>query len=497
MSISSNETTKTNIRPGMQIESGLEYFFKIIDNNDLLPCFQMTPVGCGLVLRSKEKGETIKPLVQFTLDVLRKIAARLGFTRQKCKMDYIKLLSDGVQRKAAALLNKSTARKLEQKQRIRDTSIIVLRFIGIVFHCSYSSIYANLNDCKKRKEFESGVGANNERFYEEVASIVNDNESMYHKTILPAPVPDDISVLNYDKYMSLTTIDDEAALHPLDILNAPVDWNTLKSINRTLHRAFRLMKQSMEESGSHDSDPYNYTGAAIGKCAAVATITHTNLYYFYVQMCFNKQLCVANQVTIPKNLQNSSVDMGNIVSNFRTPKATTKRLKQTSSTDTAGGHQLKEFLSDIKLLFNHQVETSVVANMTDQGTQLAKDVRSDMDLQAKFYELYLKSKAENEPILAQTFLKKIAVIEKALDEKYATMDYIKTLQRGTALEPGTFDIDDDVDDDDSSSMEILQVKQPAVPLVTIHDTHQEEVSIMQPMDDVQEEDSIDLFESIV
>ena len=137
----------------MLIETGLEYFFKMNDNKDLLPSFQMTSLGWGLIIRSKE-GETIKPLVQFTLDVLRKIAGRLGILRQKCKMDYIKLLSDRVQRKSLSLFNKSMARKLEQKQRIRDTSIIVLRFIGIVFHCSYSSIYANLNDCKKRKRSE-------------------------------------------------------------------------------------------------------------------------------------------------------------------------------------------------------------------------------------------------------------------------------------------------------------------------------------------------------
>ena len=103
---------------------------------------------CMIQRNGKENGnnETLKPLESFTLDQIRKIASKLGYQRQKTKSEYIKVMTENIGKKIQAIINNSTERK-EQQTRIRYiNSIIVARIIGIVFHATYSSIYANLND---------------------------------------------------------------------------------------------------------------------------------------------------------------------------------------------------------------------------------------------------------------------------------------------------------------------------------------------------------------
>ena len=163
-----------------------------------------------------------------------------------------------VKNKAKGMMSKSNNRREMQKKTMYYNSLLIMRYIGIVFHSSYSSMYANLNDMKKRKDFENGVGANNERFFKEIASIVNDNESSFHNEILPPPVGNEFATTLYDKYMQ--KIDDNE--HPSKNLIEPVDWKSLKKINATLHNVYLTMKTNMSESGSHNSDAFNYTETA-------------------------------------------------------------------------------------------------------------------------------------------------------------------------------------------------------------------------------------------
>ena len=394
MSIDFDDSTM-GTSPKPTIDPGLNYFFKLVLIPDLFACFKQTTDGTigtdgttgtdgtmGLILREMvldgetEKlvvKETIKPLDKFTLDQLKKIAPKIGLVRQKNKGDFITNITKLVLSKSNAV-NNTTERKIQQQQRLWNNSIIVMRFIGILFHVDYSNASANLNDTKKRKDFENGAGLNNKRFFKSIAEIVNDDESQYHTSILQPPTFEEFSVNLYDGHLGM--IDDEE--QPSFPLRDQVLWSELKTINGLLHKTYRGMKYNMSVSGNHDSDAFNYTGEALGKCVAGHKITAANMYYFYMQMSFNSKLCIANQVTLPQSLQNTSSNIGEWESKTKTTKTDRKKGKKVSSTDK------DDPLNALILAMTTQFDNKVQHEVKTQVYNCTEKMRSDVQKSAKY-----------------------------------------------------------------------------------------------------------------
>lgn len=208
------KTQGSLVRKKLQLGASLQYFVDMEEVSSMLSCFAKAQNGrLGLIERHRTvDGETgfivtkeiVKPLEKFTLEQIKKIASKIGLGRQKLKAEYIEKMNQLVGNQMTAVLNDGVQRVAQRMKQLYTTSLIVMQFIGIVFHVMYRTSYANLNDQKKRTDFESGFGPNNERFFEAVAAINNNNESTYHLNLLP--LPDDqmhsFNSVKYDHYLS-------------------------------------------------------------------------------------------------------------------------------------------------------------------------------------------------------------------------------------------------------------------------------------------------------
>ena len=396
--MSFDESTVGSVRPGLHLDLDLQYFMELNDVQEMLAAFQTMPDGLlGMIQRNRsvngETGlidtvETIKPLEKFTLDQIKKIASKLGLARQKSKADYLTKLNEVVKNQLEVVIHSGSTRIEQQQAKLYNNSIIVMRFIGIVFHVSFSAACANLNDNKKRKEFENGFGPNNKRFFEKIANIINDDESNYHKEVLP--LPNVIGKHDTGNLYSIRMNNVDTLERPTCKLAEPVQWSRLKQINALLHKVYQTMKKNMSESGSHDSDAFNYTGSALGKCAAITTITPTNMYYFYMQMVFNDKLCVANQTTLPENLRCTSADIGKLANGLNTPRnvSNVKKAKQSNKeNNSSNANTIQNILSSIATRFDKQVEHDVAASMIDRSEKMSEKILESMRVQATFYSL--------------------------------------------------------------------------------------------------------------
>ena len=300
---------------------------------------------------------------------------------------------------------------------------------------------------KKRKDFESGAGANNERFFKSKASLVNDDESQFHTSLLPPPTFDEFSVNLYDGHLG--TIDDEE--HPSQSLRDEVLWSELKTINASLHKTYRRMKHNMSVSGNHDSDPFNYTGAALGQCAVGSKITAVNMYYFYMQMTFNSKLCIANQVTLPQSQQNISLNIGEWES--KTPRTERKKQKIRSNGDK--GDALKSDKDDalnslilmMRAQFDNRVQHDVKTQVYDCTEKMRSDVKSSMTI-LQTYLLHMDNVADNHH--RELINSQIDHLEKDIKSKNAMLDKVERMQMDHTTTRVNNDLSAPVDYDDDS-----------------------------------------------
>ena len=288
-----------------QLGQGLAYWIELTDFAELLKGFGKTSAGLlGLKEKCQELSAVtnlfeitykVKALKAFTVEQLRKIAQKIGLGRMKTKKDIIEKLENVVATKMLGLITDATKRKNERLKKFQSVTRILVRFIGVVFHEDYSVMYANLNNNKSRKDMESGPGAKNERFFANIAEIVNDDTSHYHRQLLSDSENSNYPCTDYDSYVSELLVHTDNST-PMD---EKVEWKELKSYNNMLHKARSIMVDNMTVSGNHDSDPYTYTANAISQCSVKASLSQTVLFYFFMHMNFNVTLSESNQSTIP------------------------------------------------------------------------------------------------------------------------------------------------------------------------------------------------------
>jgi hypothetical protein len=127
---------------------------------------------------------------------------------------------------------------------------------------------------------ESGDGAKSERLYQDMATIINDNNAVEHKcyTLLegPAHVVTGFAEM-YDEYRE--TAGGEDAAMPT---NAKVEWKELPLLFKTLKKVYDVMHADYTKSGHHEPDAMKYTDRARKAVGVKSTITALNAYYFFV-----------------------------------------------------------------------------------------------------------------------------------------------------------------------------------------------------------------------
>ena len=464
-------------RPGLHLGASLQYFMELEDVNEMLRSFAMTKEGIlGLIEKTKylngvtekiEIKESIKKLTSFTLDQIKKISRKLKLAPQKTKKEYVDNLTMVVTKHAPKALCDQQSRDFARLRNQYANSLIIMRFVGVVFHSDFSAAYANLNDSKKRLDFESGSGANNERFFENVAAIVNDNNSSYHSSFLLLE-SNDRNVELYIKRLDETHLHE----HPSYKLDETVTWQKLKSLNFFLVKAFNIVKQNMTVSGNHDHDIYNYTAVAISKCKASTNLSKVGLYYFCCHMSFNEQLCFANCATIPESMQASTLDVDKLVSSFKTPNLPVKKVKKEaedmSEQQTAMGNSttsgavdfLKSILSSIATRIDKRVEIDMVSSWMDRSDKLSDRINELFKLQVSMYGVLSTTISPDRKVSIEANIDRIEAEIKMNQEELDQMRLQKNEQKNEQMSEHVVNniitpkssvllVDNETDDDES------------------------------------------------
>jgi hypothetical protein len=150
-----------------------------------------------------------------------------------------------------------------------------LRVINSIFFNDVNfSKFMLINDKKCRHYFERGNGPKEIYFWDQVASLCNNPDAdLIGEFMSPSTDLED-----YDKYLTEAKLDDMTPAFN----EAGFCDKSCKTIINNLVKIRARMVANMTKSGTHDSDPMEFTEAAIHKHNLVRTVHPFVAYYFFV-----------------------------------------------------------------------------------------------------------------------------------------------------------------------------------------------------------------------
>lgn len=243
-------------------------------------------------LTDPPEGCTKKPL---SLDHLRQVAKQMNIPRNG-------RLSKFECRHAMSI-------KVHSDQRIQNTGILqtanselletntACRIVNATFLEENRSRFMKTNDIKRRQDFETGNGRNDENLWVDVSDAVNDHER--NEEIGELKIPNDES----NNYILIAT--EEEGVNPNDFYQTT--WKICcKTINK-LVKVQQKIKELMTESGQNAHDAMQYVENAIKK-AKVTGVRKTEAYYFYMRAAEDPDFGTTFQTFLSSTLQMNSTD---------------------------------------------------------------------------------------------------------------------------------------------------------------------------------------------
>lgn len=152
-----------------------------------------------------------------------------------------------------------------------DNTKNIIRVINAVFHPDNFESFLTLNDCKNRKDFKIGTGANILNFWGIIADQVNDHNN-----------------IDLDEFMVLSTMTEEYRKYVKiaeDSGYLPVGCSlqtglTCKAMIKSVIKIRASVMVNMHKSGHNVNDPYVYTTLAIKRHNFVRSVSQFAAYYF-------------------------------------------------------------------------------------------------------------------------------------------------------------------------------------------------------------------------
>jgi hypothetical protein len=237
-----------------------------------------------------------------TMDQLRKLLTKLKYScsnkNRAALLEMISLIGT-----EAALPAALEGLKQNSQKRIINRSKVVFRLITTIFHDNFRDKLGNLNDNKKRVDFET----NNmfKSFFEQVSKVIGDNSAMEHQNLLWCAESryDD----EYYSHLDQRTIGDE---HPSGVLSEKQLELTIpakcQQMYRDLVSLYMKIDNMMTVSGTHDDDVFSFTAAALKQRGLSSSYTEKAVYYFVKQCQFYPTISRCIATSLPSNVSCSN-----------------------------------------------------------------------------------------------------------------------------------------------------------------------------------------------
>jgi hypothetical protein len=154
-----------------------------------------------------------------------------------------------------------------------DNTKNIVRIINSVFHQYNYNTFLCLNDRKSRDDFETGVGAKNNKFWALLADYVNDAsnielDSFYY-------IDDEV----YKKH-----IEDAELMGFKPIGCSQQSGPSCRLVIEGLVKIRGTIIGNMSRSGEHGNDPYMFAEVAIKRHNLVKTVSKFAAYFFFYEL---------------------------------------------------------------------------------------------------------------------------------------------------------------------------------------------------------------------
>lgn len=162
-----------------------------------------------------------------------------------------------------------------------------------------------MNDAKKRKDFESGNGPNNTKFYRETSELVNETEcSELNKLTLVYSSSATSTEDTEDPYIAAAIAQEGVnPQHPVQ-----TDYEYVADTLKRLISIRKVMKGLMSESGANAHDPWQYVRTAIKNANQKTSVSEIAAYYFFMRCKEHPELDVSLDTCMKECLKITSND---------------------------------------------------------------------------------------------------------------------------------------------------------------------------------------------
>ena len=197
------------------------------------------------------------------------------------------------------------------------------RVINCVFHADHLPHFAHLNDRIDRTECELGNGPANRGFYLDISDQVNDKENDA-KIGDFWPFDDDVANGHVEEMKN-------DLVNPIQFTQS--DHKAVKLRISLYLQAANWIDSAMTRSGTHDSDPWNFSENARKKGLKHhnGTVTAREIYYFYMLYHLKKDVLGSAFVVEMKESFKSCSEFGNVDDDDGSPSnrsGSTKRVAE-------------------------------------------------------------------------------------------------------------------------------------------------------------------------
>lgn len=199
-----------------------------------------------------------------------------------------------------------------------DNTKNIVRVINGVFHPDNFEAFLTINDRKTRKDFETGNGAKNDKFWALIADYVNDitNDELEY-----------FRVINDDELYNMYIAEAEGTGY-LPTGCSQQTGKTCKAIIDGVVKIRSTIIANMTQSGQNDNDPYQYTGAAIKRHSLVRSVSNFSAYYFFMSCSQHPEIDGVLKRFLDKSVK---ADSSQSVFDDSVPSSGKKRITTTSS----------------------------------------------------------------------------------------------------------------------------------------------------------------------
>jgi hypothetical protein len=208
-------------------------------------------------------------------------------------------------------LDKRGLKPTSHASRVTST---VCRAVNVVFSDQFFEDFKNVNDRKDRRDHETSN--TNKQFWIRATLAHNgggddddllDSDDDEEKDGSESEC-DDFTQLVYpvsDTHLLNLDCDEEVNLFVFD----QFETLTFRKKITTLFKIRRIIKDNMTESGTHDSEPWNFVGAAMKNYSG---ITKISVYYFYMRCEAHPDMDAHFQPFMDASLKGSTEDLGDV-----------------------------------------------------------------------------------------------------------------------------------------------------------------------------------------